>query len=391
MNKIEIIIKDKPASESLKTAAFPRRRPQRLGRRRLGNIYINYYDRGALADGSDVGFSITPSVVSLFRDLSSSAFTSLPYHLVQTVSSSIMAVNFSGYPPRFNFDGIDFKSELNTHLFSTDPETWATTYRKIDDTLEPDYDSSFTGETEGYFSRGWKVHPDEKNGEITTASSLYFMTSGTGATSPEWPGYESLDIATSCKVTTEQDYNADAVDFVLDANSDVFLTPSIMFYVGCAFRDGTGLDEEVWVLNALYRPLPRATIGSSEWAEILAGGAFNTGMTTGTRNWWYNLAVSDPNARCLYVDFNTATNIGGQEYDTADISSISPSSFPQNSDAHYGNVIESSRRPYIAAMLFRSPIGCCIAQIKKRGTWYYVWNTNELELDASTLHWGGFV
>lgn len=399
--EIEILRKKHPKKDGRKTMVLPSRRGEVWRRRLPKDIYIQYFDWGAFADGSDVPLTIVPDVVEL-QTGPDSGFYSNPYHGVNTLTGLTPdpavreVVNTSAFPPLVSYGDVDFSSFLNASLFASDPETWEGTYREIDDTLAPEYSLGYTGAGGYTAGKGFKVTDGEKTAGAINVTSIWHLMTFTTGESIDWVFTTSG--TSECKVTTEQDYSADPVTFTLDASCKVFITPAMTFYWGCAttFTAGPTVYPIIKLLNAIYRPLSREnTINDSNWDDLRSstGGPtiFKTGLSTGTRNWWHNLATGDPNARMLDIDFSTATPATPPHWDLSSVNYSSPGGFPQNPDAHYGDVFNSIVRPYVAFKLYRMEPGTCLAAIKKGDTWYYVWNTNVISLDNALQHVGGFV
>jgi hypothetical protein len=406
-NEFDIIIRNqrRPISSRLKTLARPRRRKDDYGRRRLKNdIYINYYDRGAFADGSDVPLYVAPNVTDLELFTTGALPTSNPYHLVQP-SSGAMQVNFFNNPCGAILDSMNYASAVNTALFASDPETWASLYQKIDDTLTGEYSLGYTGADGWVSGKGFKASSAEKNGDISITSLLHSMVFSTSGLSSNWPAVATPTKTTS-KVTLTQSYSDPGVDFVLDASCDVFLTPAILFYWGFASFNEAGDGDpstyspaafannvahptaENWLLNAVYQPIPRtATINNSNWDSLLSTsttGAFNENLPSAS--WWRSVATGVPGARCFYWQNN-----GSNGSQLSGLTSTGTGNFPTDSSSYAVHDPRQCYRPYIAIMHFLLPEGVCVAAIKKKDIWYYVWSTSDLDLQNALNHYGGFV
>jgi hypothetical protein len=398
---ITVLNKGKDKKAKRKWPVDPSERSKLLTRRVDNRVYINYYDLGAYADGSDVPFCITPTITGIAGP-NSDYFNANPYHLVHTAGIIVspdppynMRVNFFASPVGFSLDGIDYADTLNAHTFGTDPETWAETYRKIDsDDLRAEYNLAFTGGGEYVPNKGWLPDREtEVGGEIAVTQSLIHCS--IFSTAPTWASQATLTPVGESKVTNTQDFSAASVDFVLDASCDVFITPAMTFYWGGVGEYVLG-EASFNLLNAIYKPMSREnSINVDEWDDMFSSASgslvFKDSMSVATRDWWWSKATTDPDARHIHFDTDTGIPLGGGVWDPTGVSSQSPSSFPQNYDAHYGNVDASSERPYICVMRFRMPVGVCLAAIKKRDEWFYVWNTNSINYDNATRHIGGFV
>src|SRR5687768_7820101 len=100
---IEILRKKQGRGQQKKTLALPSRKGEQLGRRRgKGDIYINYYDRGADALGDDIQFTLNANdALSTFRvgPGPAAGFPRFPYTDSNTPYGDRMDISFYGVPP----------------------------------------------------------------------------------------------------------------------------------------------------------------------------------------------------------------------------------------------------------------------------------------------------
>src|SRR5689334_19705138 len=104
----------KRQKDGRKTMVVPSRRNEIFSWRKQGGFFIRYFDRWALADGSDVPLTIVPTVVELQTGTDPGFYTN-PYHFVNTFTGITPApairevVNYNGaFPPLVSYGDVDY-------------------------------------------------------------------------------------------------------------------------------------------------------------------------------------------------------------------------------------------------------------------------------------------
>jgi hypothetical protein len=217
MNKIEIILdRQAAASEQKKTTAFPRRRPQRFGRRRLP-AGIRIYDVGYILDGVD--------------------WVNLPY-LDHRASEDIDTLT------EFNGQAVTLThhDNLRSLAFTVPLAEWKDNYRQIDSAYTEDYGLTFgnpmavTYRGQGYFLNGPRFIDGvfRPNNTPTNDNFVVGINARLGNVVNINP-----TVGTNPHITTEYDFAADAVAFVPSQDMDVFIMPTLNATVATATHDYT--------------------------------------------------------------------------------------------------------------------------------------------------------
>jgi hypothetical protein len=262
-NKIEIIINDKASSQDQKkTAAFPRRRPFQLGRRRLQTRkkYLRVFDFARTAAGGDIPFLFGEDTV--LED---------PIFIPSGPSGSV----------EVTLNPVNHLSEWNSQLLSVDEEEWHETYRDITQTLGSEYDISIDGIGGFVAGKGLEI-PEGITGlkgttGATTELEWIMKDETTGiSTQPYFPFWLDRTVtgAAPYKITKLPSYSADEEILTIDKSIDVFLSPMI-FGTSARGRDFPLADSsypyspQTWYYAGIgLMSVPRSTIGNSDWDAI---------------------------------------------------------------------------------------------------------------------------
>lgn len=363
-NKLTLIIDSEQQADDSKTAAFPRRRPRRLGRRRLSGG-IRFYDLGQILSGA--------------------SYIDLPY--VDADRSMPVTDSLGGSGSTAPFIPISISSSHYTDLedlvFEVPLEEWKQNYRLIDS----DYDNSpLGGATISVNYRGTSYDlsdfPDGKlkaSGDTNNA----FIVSCT-LNQELFQGIHT----TFNKITSVRDYSASAVAFVPSPNMDVFWMPEIVqpqittdyLYIVSSVVTERHLD--LLCSHTITWPRRETIDPTYDYFEF----RYVNGSRTINPSWQDFGAPSDPDD---YTRFYNGVRMIQEEqphfarryeYPGWSASSISTSTFM--SDATLW-VTPPSTPPktysQTSTLVGFSPLrtsvsGSLIAVIKNQGQYYYFWN-----------------
>lgn len=351
---------------------LPSRRYDPLGRRRRGTIYLNYWDLGQLANGTDIDFS------------------------KQCTISEINHINFPPTDvvvPNVVFDYNDFKDELLAYYLSVGVENFANTYKQIDGALSAEYESfQFTGFSNYVDGKGFKPSPVELGDDLIILDSLrsfYFLRT---------------DDTTNFKITQTSNYSDTAVAFHLNRSCDVFLVPQIQLWQGGNYYSpipphdpSTSLQSQI--LGMFLAPESRQfTLNNATWDGYKA--TFFAYLTSvGGNHWmlphfyssayhsvWLDLMKNHPACRLKSFEQIGATF----PLHEGDLTSGSPGNFKdgtmQDTSADFSpfgtlGFPDPRTGPWVGLRQWHRPEGLLLAVIRKHpNSWYYVWRKNPVNV-----------
>lgn len=212
MNKLTLILNTEDQADDKKTAAFPRRRPRRLGRRRLPGG-IRFFDLGYKLVSEGVYQTIAYQDPYRTDPLESGA---LPFFLdsevkdldltrVQALTDLVYEVPIGQWTQQYaQYDGV-----------YTDSTPWIDDWLRINWRGTGQYDL-LTGVMEAVFANGKFTPPTEA---VNNSFVLYWVNSVFG--------HQVFESNMDIKITNENDYAADAVTYVPSTSFDVFFMPML--------------------------------------------------------------------------------------------------------------------------------------------------------------------
>lgn len=365
-NKLTLIINSEQKADDKKTAAYPRRRPRRIGRRR-GQPRINFWDLGMVSTGSAYHqwemLDFQPSIPASFAT-STNAFVST-YH-----------------------------DELLDKIFEVDVENWRTHYKRI--VPDMDYQLSVWALNGSFSPIGTEEVLGDSNPNFTSAglkAQDVWFTAGNvpaiGAVTAPHPEVFTLTLlgeSSLTHITTEYDITAPAADFTPSKKMDVFMVPSLPQMRGRVhyFNAGTVYDQQ---LNDFWHLYDRGIfLTSSHPLYNFRGSHFDVGQALSTI---YNSGEFD--AWAAVVDYmkgfggargrystDGVPTYGGDD-DGSNFGNIIPSpypTFPPNGVAaanqNYAFLNANSTSPGSPGNPQNQMRLKCV--IYQSGTFYYVWN-----------------
>jgi hypothetical protein len=394
-----ITIKGKPkADERRKGQVVPPRRRDELSRRRTGT-FIRYLDHGRLSGGDDISLVVNPTKDVDYYSLNKGI------HSVGSVTSSDIGVTVRIHTigsfdtaARIFITGTDYSTAWNSHALGLDLETLEASYWELTDLDATEYSLQRTGAGDYTPGRGFRVTAAELGGAIGAYDARMVTPFNTAGESLN-PYLGSIPLSTVAKVTTDPDYNADAIAFSLTSSADVFLMPKMFLWYGicsggspdfpangpdfnpATYNPNSYQLAEHWFLNGIIKPLPREefvhTANFDSFQAATAPDFQNVNIRTmndSLRLWWKGIQTGSGDARLLWWP----------EDGTLTVSSESPSTFPTSGYQFPDPVATAAMTAFVP---FRYPEATLIALIRKGGTWYYVWNTTNrgLAFDISRL------
>jgi hypothetical protein len=349
--------------------------PRKIGRRRLQKgIRVRYIDPAQYATGVERPFFYDPG------------FTPLGY----TPPGQELRGTFCPWPPFADTDS--FLSSFHSYYLDGDRDTWAELYREAK-----------ADETPQFFAVGVQNPYEEGKGypvsEAENASNGYSLKYNDGGWEQLWRNFNTATF----KVTRLPVYADDAVTFVLDHSSDVFLSPSARFWEGRAsswqpipFPPLSGpfyRRVRFYLLNHFLRTIPRSVAINNSlyqdwWARPTrptAGGNWpaHQELPNYLREFFYEIFTGVGEARTTAIDVQAwANGPGGFAGDPNDY--LVDEGFP-NTYSGSGLVFDGGPQsnktwmdfPVVRWFTWYRPEGLLSAIINKKGGedhgWYYVW------------------
>lgn len=362
-NKLTLIIDAPKSGDDLKTAAFPRRRSRKLGRRRLGGI--RFYDLGQILSGA--------------------SYIDLPY--VDADRSMPVTDSLGGSGSTAPFVPISISTsqytDLEDKVFEVPLNEWKQNYRLIDS----DYDGNPVGGTISVNYRGTAYDlSDFANGVLKASGDTNNnFTVSSSINSELFQGISTI----FNKITSVRDYSASAVSFVPSPNMDVFWMPQLvqpqittdyLFIVSSAV---TERHLDLLCSHTIVWPRREAIDPTYTYYEF----RYVNGTRTINPSWQDFGAPDDPDE---YTRFYNGTRMiqleqphFARRYDYAgswSASSLSPASFMGDTSL-WVTPPSTPPKTYLQTrtIVGFSPItssvaGSLIAVIKKGGQYYYFWN-----------------
>lgn len=294
MHKIEIIINDQKAAEGKKTAVFPRRRPYKLGRRRLSRkVYVNVFDMQRYANGSDVDlYSFKPEPDTpyfVFYNGSITLGNVITLAMVDTSTAAYMAT-------------------WNDSWLSVPEADLADTFLNITEDLD-DYDIEISGFSNFQSGKGLYSTTNEQSLQVAADTNLrdqWFMA---------WPlsGGTPRDVY----YTLLPDPDADIEPLVIDRDCDVFLTPTTLGGRGVSgYETGGTFPLYGHQYYFVQRPVSRSvTLNNADWDNLWANKTNHPGITEDAKDLLRSYKIDDPDGETYRL---RADNSSGSQTIDAD-------------------------------------------------------------------------
>jgi hypothetical protein len=359
----------RPDDKRRKGIVRPQLRSKYFARRLSSEIFLNYYDLGWNADGTDIDFNMNGGI-NFFRLDAPEYYYNLEY----------------AYG--------DYTTNLFNYFNGIGRDNWASQFMKIDSTILAEYYGgvSFTGSANYVSGRGFRPPQVNIDLNLISINGLYtFFNSNTIQPS-------------NFKITSIADYSASAVSFTLDRSCDIFLLPRINFYEGMASftvqADSLPRPIHHQFLNLLLKAESRElTMNNATYDGFKTSMAAYETATAGNRwllpdtfdstyhAYLVNYFKTVPNNRMF--EFVVPTSGGGLfSYTEADSIGTTAASFRSGTDAGYNffnSVDEWWFGPFVSVRPWHLISGCLVMVIKKGSDWFYVWQVNTTDVSRSTF------
>jgi hypothetical protein len=333
-----------------------RRRPDELIPRKTGDIYLNFYDLGQLADGSDIPFILVPDLQQ-----STSSFDSVVQDLW----------GFSNW------------ADLSAVVYAEDMEDWATAYKKLG------YEEAETYGLDIYLGSNLSVETAKYHPVARPGSRNWMRDQSTPVSNTNWTedglkvpkGANNLAIASglafvnthtgfgwnSVKWTLTNDPFDTWVDLNLTQDADVFLFPMPVFEVAFTSPD---IAATRYILNALFTTMPREFYLGR---DIVFDGTGDTGTGTAFEIPSFIGDEVDIPTHDDLIDF-LRTRAATRHYNYHNDTTHDPALYPIPAVTSYvGHTSFTSFAdwPSVGTLIYS---GSPVAVIRKGDTWYWGWN-----------------
>lgn len=345
-NKLILIVDSPQTDDDKKTAAFPRRRSRRLGRRRLSSkAYLRVFDMGQFANGADsdihewIRAYTTPyTVFRLGGDR--------PIRLVATVEDETL---------------IQRTATWNTDFLSIDNDDWPGTFKDITTDID-DYEIEVTG-----FDQ---LDPAKGLWSSTGATDIGVLgTPGVVELRDKWFfSYPVGGVGTrSVKYTMMPSYGATGVTFTFDKTCDLFLVPVAFWGYGDSVY-GAGPSTYNFEYDFVQRPLSRQLLGDPGLENFWNNKDNHAGIDSTGRAFLRSYFIDDPEGEIWKVREDGGAN--PQPIDGDNPVFLPGSSFPEAGDGLGTPTIQVE-----GVGLFAGKLVGAIRKHLSPGIyeWYYMW------------------
>jgi hypothetical protein len=322
--------------------------PDYLARRLQNNLpYLNVYDFGRFANGTDSGFLSKETLVS---------------------STATGPSPLSGKPAAF----AALLATFRDGVLAYDADDLSTTFYKITDQLS-DYNISVSDFTDYVAGQGLLSPTSSTSLVLSAPTNEYFVNWSLGTR----------------KITTTPVYAASGTTYTHDARADMFLAPHFWAWEGLGVLDtpaGVGsFPKTIYETYDMYKPLPREeTINVSDWDSIWAARATTASWTSGQRDFFRSIVLGNPDSEFVQYDSDGA---GG----SFPVTTFAGSSFPTfytspPAGRSWGTSDANAPRIGLFANGFTTAGSLMAVIIKYASTgteYYYVWASNAWVVDSA--------
>lgn len=352
-NKLIINILGKGKEDDKKTAAIPSRKLRKLGRRRIQrNRYLRIFDFGQYVGGATIPWHLT--------------FTQLQEPPIY------WAVDINGQVFVFGDGPTGMTQTLLEFLLLNSEEDWKTLYQEVTEDIA-DYNLMIDGVGAFEPDKGLLIDKDVETlydvggieWDFDTLGGCEYFTS-------------ALENGSNLYYTLERDPDAEQVDLIVDKSIDVFLVPSLFATRGEAQDYGASLPpfpylpQEWKTALTTTLPVPRSTIGSTDWDTLMANRPAQVGTSQAALDLYRAVFINNGKTPVVTSSPTLAEWTGPPGFSVASYS-FGYSGFPSANGTDWHTTTNTSGG--------FSSSGPLVAAVRKRisaseDEWYYVWTNS---------------